>query len=114
MKFAFNINARVVITLIVAGVALPATASQEEPTGHGFGVAQPMSLAPVTVCPPGSSTIIAGKSWSCADGQAPISPEKYVQLFCPGASLTTLNLTGGGTNLTVAMGFNMPRFGCRQ
>lgn len=114
MKFGFNINARVVATLLLAGAALPAIASQEEPTGHGFGVAQPMSLAPVTVCPPGTSTIIAGGSWRCADGQPPISPEKYVQLFCPGASLTSLSLTGGGTNLTVAMGFDMPKSGCRR
>jgi hypothetical protein len=101
-----------VALLLVSAAVSVAQAAPLPSSTEGFAVAQPMSLIPVTVCAPGERPEYAAGSWKCPEGHPTISPEQYVQQQCPGASLSSYNLSGGGSYISVVMRFKLPDSKC--
>lgn len=112
MKLIFSALAMTIFSGIVSASASSTDGENELSATEGFGVSRPITFVPVTVCPPGVLAGYSSPSWECTGGQSAISPEQYVRLLCPGASLAAYDLTGDRIGLSVIMRFKVPKGGC--
>ena len=109
-----NMKVTHIALLLTSASASIAQAESSPSSTEGFGVAQPMSLVPVSVCMPGEQPSFSAGSWKCPGGHQTVSPERYVELRCPGAVLSTYDLVGGRSGLSVVMRFKLPQSGCEE